>query len=119
MADEQYRWLDRETAERLLRGEPLDAVADEAREQAERLTRALDALSAVPEKADGELPGEAAALTAFRAARATTPAASPARAGRAADTGLVRFGGAGTARRSRWGRLVEEDGGRDGVAAGD
>ncbi|POX54226.1 hypothetical protein C3489_13935 [Streptomyces sp. Ru71] len=95
MADEQYRWLDRDTAERLLRGEPLDAVAADAREQAERLSRALGALSAVPEDAGSELPGEAEALTAFRAARA----------GHVPDNGVVRIGGGDrAARHSRWGR---------------
>ncbi|MEU5112545.1 hypothetical protein AB0G64_13675 [Streptomyces longwoodensis] len=111
MADE-YRWLDGEAAERLLRGEsPDDAVPPAAREQAERLSRTLDALSAsltgsaaadpAPARApalgdrSGELPGEAAALAAFRAARA-----EPAGTG----SGLVRIGRPGqrgTARSSR------------------
>ena len=65
MADE-YRWLDRETAERLLRGEsPDDAVDSTTRDQAERLARTLDALSALsaqatPVNESEELPGEAA-----------------------------------------------------------
>ncbi|MFJ6524413.1 hypothetical protein ACIQMZ_03975 [Streptomyces longwoodensis] len=115
MADE-YRWLDGEAAERLLRGEsPDDAVPPAAREQAERLSRTLDALSAsltgsaaaepasasAPAPASalgdrcGELPGEAAALAAFRAARE-----EPAGTG----SGLVRIGRPGqrgTARSSR------------------
>ncbi|MCX4995516.1 hypothetical protein [Streptomyces longwoodensis] len=115
MADE-YRWLDGEAAERLLRGEsPDDAVPSAAREQAERLSRTLDALSAsltgsaaaepasasAPAPASalgdrcGELPGEAAALAAFRAARE-----EPAGTG----SGLVRIGRPGqrgTARSSR------------------
>ncbi|MEU3550762.1 hypothetical protein [Streptomyces longwoodensis] len=117
MADE-YRWLDGEAAERLLRGEsPDDAVPPAAREQAERLSRTLDALSAsltgsaaaepAPASASapapasalgdrsGELPGEAAALAAFRAARE-----EPAGTG----SGLVRIGRPGqrgTARSSR------------------
>ncbi|MFJ4809721.1 hypothetical protein [Streptomyces longwoodensis] len=113
MADE-YRWLDGEAAERLLRGEsPDDAVPPAAREQAERLSRTLDALSAsltgsgaaeppsapapTPAVGDpsGALPGEAAALAAFRAARAE-PAAT--------GSGLVRIGRPGqrgTARSSR------------------
>ncbi|MET8801982.1 hypothetical protein [Streptomyces sp. NPDC004546] len=69
MADEQYKWLDRETAERLLRGESLEAVDASARDQAERLSRALGALSAQTARATGELPGEEAALAAFRKAR--------------------------------------------------
>ncbi|MCH5673764.1 hypothetical protein [Streptomyces gilvus] len=68
MADEQYRWLDRETAELLLRGGSLDAVDAAARDQAERLAKTLEALT--PEASgSAELPGEAAALAAFRAAR--------------------------------------------------
>jgi hypothetical protein len=116
MADE-YRWLDREAAERLLRGEsPDDAVPPAAREQAERLSRTLDALSASltdaratePDPAaasasvapTGELPGEAAALAAFRAARAEAARAEAAGTG----AGLVRIvgpGRRGTARPSR------------------
>ncbi|MCX2927168.1 hypothetical protein [Streptomyces sp. NEAU-W12] len=69
MADEQYRWLDRETAERLLGGESPEAVDPADRDQAERLARALGALSAPPPPAGGELPGEAAALAAFRTVR--------------------------------------------------
>ncbi|MER5300503.1 sugar transferase, partial [Streptomyces lasiicapitis] len=99
MADEHYKWLDRDAAERLLRGERLDGIGDHEREQAERLTAALVALrapaspaparqaelpggAALPQGAErtgkavrshgadcaAELPGEAAALAAFRAA---------------------------------------------------
>ncbi|WP_338699792.1 hypothetical protein V2W30_24560 [Streptomyces sp. Q6] len=80
MADEHYKWLDREAAERLLRGEPLKAVvensahggaaADEDLRQAERLAAALESLTALPSGPDGELPGEEAALKAFRESRA-------------------------------------------------
>ncbi|MFF4435747.1 hypothetical protein [Streptomyces sp. NPDC001621] len=121
MADEQDKWLDRETAERLLRGEPLEAVDPCARDQAERLSRALGALAAEAGPAAGELPGEEAALAAFRKAREAadaerTPADLAARApGRrsgtpadGADAGLIRIGGAGRtgtgARRPRWAR---------------
>ncbi|MFE1438034.1 hypothetical protein [Streptomyces sp. NPDC058739] len=103
MADEQYGWLDRETAERLLRGEPLDAVDADARAQAERLADALGALSSEPAPSSTELPGEAAALAAFRSARADRPAvfaehadasSAPGRAGGAGtpDAGLFRLG---------------------------
>ncbi|MFF0199208.1 hypothetical protein [Streptomyces sp. NPDC005017] len=103
MADEQYGWLDRETAERLLRGEPLDAVDADARAQAERLADALGALSSEPAPTSTELPGEAAALAAFRSARAGRPAvlaehadasSAPRRAGGAGtpDAGLFRLG---------------------------
>lgn len=71
MADERDRWLDRAAADRLLRGEPVEPVgpaADpRARREAARLRAALDSLApAAP--ASGELPGEAAAVAAFRAA---------------------------------------------------
>ncbi|WP_426568885.1 hypothetical protein [Streptomyces canus] len=85
-------WLDRTTAERLLSGEtPDNAVDPSHRDEAERLTRtlgALAALSAEPAPADEELPGEAAALAAFRKARAeraVEPTAS-------ADLSEMRFG---------------------------
>ena len=44
MADEHNKWLDRDAAERLLRGEPLEAVDADTRDQADRLAEALDAL---------------------------------------------------------------------------
>ncbi|MFJ9074359.1 hypothetical protein ACIRO3_03770 [Streptomyces sp. NPDC102278] len=69
MADERDRWLDKAAADRLLRGEPaLGPDADPRdRAAAARLRTALDALT--PPLAPGrELPGEAAALAAFRAA---------------------------------------------------
>ncbi|WP_320778624.1 hypothetical protein [Streptomyces sp. CRN 30] len=94
MADEQYRWLDRRAAERLLRGEPLEAVetADaagaagavgtagavdgEGRDVAGRLARTLAALTPDAPRTDAELPGEQAALTAFRTARVTPEGAA-------------------------------------------
>ncbi|MET8095031.1 hypothetical protein ABZV29_00955 [Streptomyces sp. NPDC005236] len=113
MADEQYRWLDRDAAERLLNGEPLEAVDPGTRDQAHRLTAALGALAAAPEPTSDELPGEAAALAAFRKARADGDGA-PAELGHrgrarsgahAADAGLVRIGRpAAHGRRTRWGR---------------
>ncbi|MFF1443877.1 hypothetical protein [Streptomyces sp. NPDC058295] len=140
MADKQDRWLDRETAERLLRGESpdnaVDAVDAVAREEAERLARtlaALAALAAEPLPADEELPGEAAALAAFRkvhadradlAGRAGPAGLATGRAGPdagttsaatgrlrvtdTADAGLVRIGGrvAETGRPARWSRPV-------------
>ncbi|MER6789063.1 hypothetical protein ABT330_31330, partial [Streptomyces sp. NPDC000658] len=136
MADKHDRWLDRETAERLLRGEsPDNAVDGAAGEEAERLARTLGALSALrgrPHPAaahpsdDEELPGEAAALAAFRKAHAdrtdlavraagtdaverTAPsgrAGRPPRAEVFADAGLVRIGGPlpRSGRTSRWSR---------------
>ncbi|MFG2991507.1 hypothetical protein ACGFZK_19830 [Streptomyces sp. NPDC048257] len=75
MADERNRWLDKAAADKLLRGEPVEPVgpaADQrARTEAARLRAALDALGAVSEPlpAGAELPGEAAAVAAFRTAR--------------------------------------------------
>ncbi|MEU9003676.1 hypothetical protein [Streptomyces sp. NPDC048551] len=96
MADEHNAWLDRATAEELLRagtGPLAPDAGPRARAEAARLRAALGSLTP-PSSAARELPGEAAALAAFRAARAqratapgTTPAAAPgaAHAGGAAE----------------------------------
>ncbi|MFF7336103.1 hypothetical protein ACFZAT_02075 [Streptomyces sp. NPDC008163] len=78
MADEQYAWLDKEAAEKLLRGEPVDPAEGRPRQDAERLAAALDAVARTARPAAGELPGEAAALAAFRVAprRARTAGAA-------------------------------------------
>ncbi|WP_406219336.1 hypothetical protein [Streptomyces canus] len=113
MADESYGWLDLETAERLLCGESLEAVDAADRDHAERLAKALEALTVEPAPTSGGLPGEEAALAAFRKVRTdraddwVSPAA-PGRyragAGRT-DAGVVRIGapdaGAGRPRRRR------------------
>ncbi|MER5942206.1 hypothetical protein ABT121_33430 [Streptomyces sp. NPDC001928] len=114
MADEQYRWLDRETAERLLRGESLEAVDAADRDEAERLAKTLEALTVETPLTSQELPGEAAALAAFRAACAARSEAGatvgdgPARpAPETADVPLVQLGGSARAlRRPRWARPV-------------
>lgn len=119
MADEQYKWLNRQTAERLLRGESLEAVDPSARDQAERLSQVLGALSAQATEAPGELPGEQAALAAFRKAREAAEAertatahapTAPRTPARGADTGLVRIGAPARTgirvRRPRWARPV-------------
>jgi hypothetical protein len=100
MADEQYRWLNRETAERLLRGESVEAVESvdaSARDQAERLAGALGALSVPDVSADGELPGEATAVAAFRKAadgRAADAADRPVTdRDPSGDVGVIRIGG--------------------------
>ncbi|MFF9220451.1 hypothetical protein [Streptomyces viridosporus] len=124
MADEQDRWLDRETAERLLSGEPPGTADPAARERAERLARTLGALSAPLPSTGGELPGEAAALAAFRAARegraeGAAPDADTGRptGSRPSDVGLIRLGSphgdrSGTTGGSRWTRPL-----RFGLAA--
>ncbi|MFF7164907.1 hypothetical protein ACFZBP_26685 [Streptomyces sp. NPDC008086] len=113
------RWLDRETAERLLRGESLETVDAADRDEAERLAKTLEALTVEPPLSSAELPGEAAALAAFRAARAdrddcddVTVSLGPGAGSHPdhpADVGLVRIG-AGPARaarrRPRWARPV-------------
>ena len=107
MADEQYRWLDRGTAESLLSGESLEAVDPADRDRAERLAKTLDALSVDPPPTGAELPGEAAALAAFRKARTdraddwvgdrpvrTPPSLpGPPLPRPSSDAGLVRIGG--------------------------
>jgi hypothetical protein len=130
MADEQYRWLNRDAAERLLSGEPLEAVDADTRAQADRLAGVLGALAAEASPASppsAELPGEEAALTAFRSARTARAARSGQEdvadaldrgsrthaSAAVADAGLVRLGrteaGGG---RARWRRPV-----RYGLAA--
>ncbi|MEU0405533.1 hypothetical protein ABZ318_36085 [Streptomyces sp. NPDC006197] len=114
MADERYQWLDQEAAERLLRGEPVEAVDDRARAEAERLAEALGAarVQAVPPAARTELPGEAAALAAFRKATAERAAAAGASAPAAVgELGRIRLAPV-TAPARRWGRSV-----RYGLAA--
>lgn len=90
MADERNRWLDRAAAERLLCGEPpVGPDADQqTRAEVARL-RAVLAAVAPQAPAGRELPGEAAALAAFRMARAT---AAPAEG---APTAGVRVAAAG------------------------
>ncbi|OAH13194.1 hypothetical protein [Streptomyces jeddahensis] len=74
-------WLDGDAAERLLRGEPVD---EQARPQAHRLAATLRALTDEGRfPAAAELPGESAALAAFRQARAERRAEHSAYAGTA------------------------------------
>lgn len=117
MADERYQWLDQEAAERLLRGEPVVPADDASRAQAELLARVLGAARtpAAVIGPDGELPGEAAALAAFRKASAerAAEAAAPGYAapGHAApELGTVRIASAPAGH--RWGRSL-----RYGLAA--
>ncbi|MFF7686670.1 hypothetical protein ACFZB6_10995 [Streptomyces syringium] len=73
--DHRYDWLDDDAVERLLRGGTVDSAAldEDTRPAAERLAASLADLRhpVLPEAgADGPLPGEEAALAAFRSARA-------------------------------------------------
>ncbi|WP_420035249.1 hypothetical protein ACN2WE_25330 [Streptomyces sp. cg28] len=111
MADEHDKWLDRDAAERVLRGEPLEAVDDHDARRAGRLTGTLDALSALPPRPGGELPGEEAALKAFREARAESAVdaavTSVTSVGAVAGSGRHRAGAAVTPPGTRlWGRPV-------------
>ncbi|MGW1758371.1 hypothetical protein [Streptomyces mirabilis] len=115
MADEQDKWLDRDAAERLLRGEPLEAVDADTQGRAKRLADMLGALAHEPAPTSAELPGEAAALAAFQRARAGRNGEVAQRGGRVragagahcADSGLVRLGRPAPAPRGpRWGRPV-------------
>lgn len=115
MADEDYRWLDRDAAERLLSGESVDGTSIEstdhhAREQAAQLAKALAALAAddragsvVPADISSELPGEAAALAAFRKARGPSARTGSTRVG-AGDAVHIGRSAAPSRRPARWAR---------------
>ncbi|MEV4877927.1 hypothetical protein [Streptomyces cyaneofuscatus] len=114
MADEQDEWLDKDAAEKLLRGEPVVPLGDQARDDARRLAEALGAARAVRRTPAGELPGEDAVLIAFRQA---TRSGGDRLAGRSAGAALpgqpgtlhsVHIGAAPAAplRRPRWSRPV-------------
>lgn len=72
MADERYPWLDKDTAERLLSGEPVETADERTRAQARHLSDALRSVADVTyaNANPAESAGEAAALVAFRRARA-------------------------------------------------
>ncbi|TGB00053.1 hypothetical protein [Streptomyces sp. MZ04] len=120
MADEDYRWLDRDAAERLLSGEPFDGADHHTRERAEQLAKTLDSLTAdervlagPPGDLSAELPGEAAALAAFREARGLSAGASSTRVGAGQTVHIASPSSrAGPGRPTRWGRPV-----RFGLAA--
>ncbi|MEV5160085.1 hypothetical protein [Streptomyces sp. NPDC053728] len=111
MADEQHEWLDADAAEKLLRGESVEPLGDHAASEARRIEAALLALRTT-RPPEGELPGEAAVLAAFREASRggkRADAADPTgRAGQQDARHTVRIGAAPTApvRRPRWTRPV-------------
>lgn len=113
MADHyRYSWLDEDAAERLLRGEPVEAHrdpgdrGDQARTEVERLAGALRDIAAASRPPDGPvddlgpLPGEEAAVAAFRAAR-DERAESTSRAGGSGRADLPRVREAGPVRSVR------------------
>ncbi|MFD0337456.1 hypothetical protein ACFVH0_02010 [Streptomyces sp. NPDC127117] len=120
MADERYEWLDKDAAERLLRGEPVDPVGGRSCTDAERLVAALDAAARAGRPATAELPGEAAALTAFRTATRSARANAEGRSAGGEVLDPVRIGAAaggsgpraivsavsGRTRPARWSRPV-------------
>ncbi|MFI6690413.1 hypothetical protein ACIBLA_01375 [Streptomyces sp. NPDC050433] len=100
MAHERETWLDHGVAELLLRGRPVETADAHAQAQADRLARVLEDASRVAgadaeagartAEPSAELPGEAAALAAFRQAVGTV--GRPARTdARAAGIGTVRL----------------------------
>ncbi|WP_434595495.1 hypothetical protein [Streptomyces sp. A5-4] len=109
MADERDDWLDQDAAERLLRGEPVESADDHVRARAECLSAALDELARAGDPEPGAatgLPGEAAALAAFRNARAAFPDTLPSvRIGAAPARVAVTAGRKGPAP-ARWGRAA-------------
>ncbi|WP_051094934.1 hypothetical protein [Streptomyces sp. LaPpAH-108] len=70
MADEHDEWLDLETSERLLNGEPPRSSAAQVPDEVTRVASLLADLAASAAPAKDELPGEDVVLAAFRAARA-------------------------------------------------
>ncbi|WP_169314193.1 hypothetical protein [Streptomyces piniterrae] len=73
MADDPYNWLDKDAAERMLRGDPVGPRDGVGARELEQLLEAAKAVgAAIPEAT--ELPGEDAALAAFRSARHGTGA---------------------------------------------
>ncbi|MFI1222698.1 MULTISPECIES: hypothetical protein [unclassified Streptomyces] len=115
MADEHYEWLDKDAAERLLRGEPVVPVGDQARTDAFRLAEALGTARGGLRSSTGALPGEDAVLAAFRQAghgdgadRLAGRNAGAALPGRPGMLHAVHLGAAPDtpARRPRWSRPV-------------
>lgn len=101
MADEHDKWLDRDAAERLLRGEPLEAVDAETQGRAKRLADALGALAPEPASSGIELPGEAAALAAFQQVRAEREDAAGQLGRRGREAAVAHSGAAGLVRLGR------------------
>lgn len=99
MADDRYNWLDKDAAEQLLRGEQVSAWRGDGAHELEQLLAAAAAVGAkAPEAAP--LPGEEAAVAAFRQA-----AHRGARArGAAAGAGVTTLRATGAAEGTRLAR---------------
>ncbi|MEV8414523.1 hypothetical protein AB0P45_13005 [Streptomyces niveus] len=88
MAHERETWLDHGVAELLLRGRPVGTTGEHAQAQADRLARALEEAVPVAYADSAELPGEAAALAAFRQSVGTAAGPAGARSWDADDAGI-------------------------------
>ncbi|MEV8363099.1 hypothetical protein [Streptomyces niveus] len=88
MAHERETWLDHGVAELLLRGRPVGTTGEHAQAQADRLARALEEAVPVAYADSAELPGEAAALAAFRQSVGTAAEPAGARSWDADDAGI-------------------------------
>ncbi|MFJ9415822.1 hypothetical protein ACIRPT_16830 [Streptomyces sp. NPDC101227] len=94
MADDRYEWLDNDAAERLLRGDAVSAPDGDGARELQQLLDAAAAAAAGPAQS-AELPGEAAAMAAFRRAQHGSGARPRRRvtAGRVPDSRTTRPGG--------------------------
>ncbi|BDM72665.1 hypothetical protein HEK616_61520 [Streptomyces nigrescens] len=101
MADDRYDWLDKDTAERMLRGERVSSPYGAGAQELEQLLAAAAAVGArAPEAAP--LPGEEAAVAAFRRA---VPHGSGARsAGRGSDAAVPTVHTTAVTERTRFAR---------------
>ncbi|MGW9078648.1 hypothetical protein [Streptomyces kronopolitis] len=103
MADDRYNWLDKDAAERLLRGERVGARHGDGARELEQLLQAAAAIGAkAPETA--ELSGEEAAVAAFRRTAGRGAAAHTRSHG--ADDAFPAGRGTAVAERTRLGRPV-------------
>ncbi|MEV0603380.1 hypothetical protein AB0I82_29365 [Streptomyces sp. NPDC050315] len=113
MADDRYSWLDKNAAENLLRGERVDAAGGFGADELNDLLSAA-AVAGTRPSAEAPLPGEEAAVAAFRqvsSGRSTRDTAAAGGAARAsAEDGIPvvrsvpRGGASRTAERARFGR---------------
>ncbi|MEV5598989.1 hypothetical protein [Streptomyces sp. NPDC052496] len=103
MADDRYDWLDEEAAERLLRGEPAGSPDGAAAAELTALLNTAAAAGRAP-AGDTPLPGEEAAVAAFRQAHGPAAAAAADITAAPATAAVRTPRGAGPATRRRFGR---------------